>query len=241
LVPVSRAALLTIALSLAAVAQTFDAASIRLNNSGKNGGSIVGGGGAAGRLTFDNISLRDCITFAYGIPYGREYELSGPGWLADEMFDIAATFRPGTLRPAIQAMTQRMLADRFGLQVHYETKDLQTYVLTVAKGGPKLKPHTSAEENAFIYSEERVVFRAFGMGGLADRLSSPLFRLDRPVIDHTDLKGSYDFTLNWSARDPTGPSLFTVIEEQLGLRLATEKVPARILIVDNVNREPTPN
>lgn len=233
--------LLAIVCAFAAAGQTFDAASIHADNSGKRGGSIVGGGGGAGRLTFDNISLRNCITFAYGIPDGREYELSGPDWLADEMFDIVATFRPGTLRPAIQAMTQRMLADRFGLQVHYETKELQTYVLTVAKGGPKLKPHTSAEENAFIYSEERVVFRAFGMAGLADRLSSPFFHLDRPVIDHTDLKGSFDFTLNWSAKDPIGPSLFTAIEEQLGLRLATEKVPARILIVDNVNREPTAN
>ncbi len=240
--PARGATLLTIALAFAAAAQTFDAASIRADNSGKRGSSIVGGGGAAGRLTFDNTSLRDCITFAYGIPDGREYELSGPGWLADAMFDIVATFRPGTLRPAIQAMTQRMLADRFGLQVHYETKDLQTYVLTVAKGGPKLKPNTSTtEEGAFIYSDERVVFRKTSMAGLADRLSSPFFRLDRPVIDHTDLKGPYDFTLNWLAKDTTGPSLFTVLEEQLGLRLATEKVAARILIVDNVNREPTPN
>jgi len=229
------------ALSLAAVAQVFDAASIHPNNSGRKGGSTVGTGGSAGRLTFDNISLRDCITFAYGIPDGRDYELSGPDWLADEMFDIVATFRPGTAAPAIRAMTQQMLASRFGLQVHYETKELQTYVLTVAKGGPKLKAHTSAEEGAFIHSEDRVVFRAFSIGGLASRLSGPAFHLDRPVVDHTDLKGSYDFTLNWSARDPAGPSLFTAIEEQLGLRLATEKLPARILMVDNVNRTPTPN
>jgi uncharacterized protein (TIGR03435 family) len=122
----------------------------------------VGAGGAAGRLTFDNISLRDCIAFAYEIPDGREYELSGPGWLDNAMFDIVATFRPGTVRHVIEAMTQRMLADRFGLRVHYETKELQTYVLTVGKDGPKLKPHTSAEEGAFIYSEDCVVFRAFG-------------------------------------------------------------------------------
>jgi uncharacterized protein (TIGR03435 family) len=79
------------------------------------------------------------------------------------------------------------------------------------------------------------------MAGLSARLSGSFFHLDRPVVDRTGLKGSYDFTLNWSSRDPTGPSLFTAIEEQIGLRLATEKLPARILIVDNVNREPTPN
>jgi len=234
--------LLTIALSLAAPGQTFDAASIRANNSGKNGSSMVGTGGSAGRITFDNTSLHDCITFAYGIPDGRNYELSGPSWLDSEMFDIVATFPPGTATSVIRAMTQRMLADRFGLQVHYEMKELQTYVLTVAKGGAKLKPNSSTtDDGAFIYSDERVVFRKSSMTGLADRLSSPLFHLDRPVVNRTDLKGAYDFTLNWSARDLTGPSLFTAIEEQLGLRLAIEKLPARILIVDNVNRAPTAN
>ena len=240
IVPVGGAILLTIALSVAASAQTFDAVSIHASNSGKNGGSIVGYGGASGRVTFDNESLRECIELAYGIPPGREYELSGPSWLDNEMFDIVATFRPGTARPVILAMTQRMLADRFGLRVHYETKELQAYVLTVAKDGSKLKPHTSAEEG-FFYWEDHVTFLAVDMAGLADRLSGSFFHLDRPVIDHTDLKGPYDFTLNWLAKDPTGPSLFTAIEEQLGLRLATEKLPSRILIVDRVNREPTAN
>jgi len=225
---------------MAAAGQTFDAVSIHSSNSGKRGGSIVGYGGAKGRVTFENESLRECIELAYGIPPGREYELSGPGWLDNEMFDIVATFPPGTARPVILAMTQRMLADRFGLRVHYETKELQTYVLTVAKGGEKLKPHTSAEEG-FFYSEDHVTFRAIGMAGLSSRLSGSFFHLDRPVVDRTDLTGSYDFTLNWSAKDLTGPSLFTAIEEQLGLRLAAEKLPFRILIVDNVNREPTAN
>jgi uncharacterized protein (TIGR03435 family) len=79
------------------------------------------------------------------------------------------------------------------------------------------------------------------MDGLSSRLSSPFFHLDRPVVDRTELQGSYDFTLNWSTGDPTGPSLFTELEDQLGLRLTTEKLPFRILIVDSVNREPTPN
>ncbi|HVW10279.1 MAG TPA: TIGR03435 family protein [Bryobacteraceae bacterium] len=233
-------ALLLSALSFAASAQTFDAVSIHPNDSGKAGGSIVGYGGSTGRVTFDNQSLRDCIELAYGIPPGREYELSGPGWLDSDMFDIAATFRPGTARSVILTMTQRMLADRFGLRVHYETKELQAYALTVMKDGPKLKPHTSAEEGYF-YSEDHVTFRAVDMAGLSSRLSGAFFHLDRPVVDHTELKGAYDFTLNWSAKDPTGASLFTAIQEQLGLRLAIERLPFRILIVDNVNREPTPN
>jgi uncharacterized protein (TIGR03435 family) len=241
LMSVRGAAFLTLILSVAAIAQTFDAVSIHPNNSGRGGGSIVGYGGSSGRVTFDNESLRDCIALAYGIPDGREYELSGPGWLDSEMFDIVATFPPGTPEPKVLAMVQHMLAARFGLQVHYETKELQAYVLTVAKDGPKLKVDTAPDDGAFIHSEERTVFRAYSMAGLASRLSGPVFHLDRPVVDRTGLKGSYDITLNWSAKDPTGPSLFTAIEEQLGLRLATEKLPFRILIVDNVNRAPTPN
>jgi uncharacterized protein (TIGR03435 family) len=171
---------------------------------------------------------------------GREYELSGPGWLDGEMFDIVATFRPGTARPLILTMLQRMLGDRFGLRVHSETKELQAYALTVTKGGPKLKPHTSAEDG-FYYSEDHVAFRGVDMAAFSARLSGAFFHLDRPVVDRTNLKGSYDFTLSWSAKDPTGPSLFTAIEEQLGLRLATKKLPFRILFVDHVNQEPTPN
>ena len=239
--PVRRATILAITFSLAAAAQTFDAVSIHPNNSGRKGSSTVGIGGAAGRLTFDNASLHDCITLAYGIPDGREYELSGPGWLDNEMFDIVATFRPGTARPVVLAMVQRMLADRFGLRVHYETKELQAYSLNVAKDGPKLKVNTVSDDGAFIHSEERTVFRDYSMAGLASRLSGLVFHLDRPVVDRTGLKGFYDFTLNWSARDPTGPSLFTAIEEQLGLHLSAEKLPFHILIVDSADRVPTAN
>lgn len=182
------------------------------------------------------------MALAYGIPDGRDYQLSGPGWLDTEMFDIVATFPSGSGRPAMLAMLQHMLADRFGLQAHYETKELQAYVMTVAKGGSKLKPNTSTtDDGAFIYSADHVTFRAITMTGLTNRLSGDFFHLDRPVVDHTGLKGAYDFTLNWSAKDPTGPSLFTAIEEQLGLRLATEKLPFRILIVDSINRASTAN
>lgn len=238
--PARGAGLLIIVLSFAAAAQTFDAVSIHPVNSVRNGGSIAGGGGSGGRVTFANQSLRDCIAFAYGIPSGREYELSGPNWLDNDMYDIVATFRAGTARSGILAMTQRMLADRFGLRVHYETKELQAYVLTVAKDGPKLKPHTAVQEG-FFYSADHVTFLAVDMAGLSARLSGSFFHLDRPVVDRTGLKSSYDFTLNWSAKDPTGPSLFAAIEDQLGLRLATEKLPARIVIVDSANREPTAN
>lgn len=228
-----------ILLSLTAAAQTFDAASIHPNNSGRNGGSIVR---SDSRVTVTNISLRDCIAAAYGIPTGRDYQLSGPGWLDTENFDIVATFQPGTSRAGVWDMMKKLLADRFGVKVHYETRELQAYALTVSPKGHRLKSNTSTgDDGAFIYSDERITFRAIDMAGLTNRLSSSYFHLNRPVVNKTELEGAYDFVLNWSPNDPAGPSLFTALEEQLGLRLETQKLPFQILIVDAANRVPSDN
>ena len=91
----------------------FDAASIRKNLTETNSGSLSREGG---RLTLTNTSLRDCIAFAYNIPTGRDYELSGPAWLDTEKFDVMATFPLETSRERYREMLQTMLAERFGLK-----------------------------------------------------------------------------------------------------------------------------
>ena len=73
-------------------------------------------------MTLDNVSLRECIEFAYGIPTGREYEMSGPGWLDAAKFDLAATFPAETSRDHVREMLQALLADRFGLKIHFESR-----------------------------------------------------------------------------------------------------------------------
>jgi hypothetical protein len=98
---------------------SFEAASVKPNPTGVNASSLSRSGG---RLTFENVTLRDCISFAYGIAKGRDYELSGPGWLDTERFDIAATFPPDTSRDVVRRMLQTLLIERFRLATHHENK-----------------------------------------------------------------------------------------------------------------------
>lgn len=230
--------------SLLLCAQTFDAVSIRPNPSDSHNGSLVGGGGTSGRMTITNTTMRDCAAFAFGIPTGREFQLVGPGWLDTEKFDIAATYTAPKSREQIQEMMKTMLAERFGLRVHYEPREIESYALVVSKKGAKLtKRNTDADaDGAFIYGPGHATMRAGTMAGFANRLSGPNFHLDRPVVDLTGIKGAWDFTLAWAPDDSQeGPSLFTALEEQLGLRLETRKLTFQILIVDSINRTPTVN
>jgi uncharacterized protein (TIGR03435 family) len=220
----------------------FEVASIKPNRSGLNGSSL---GRSGSRLTFDNVSLRECIAFAYGIAAGRDYELIGPAWLDSEKFDIAATFPPETSRERIREMVQTLLAARFHLTTHRESKKLKAYALVVAKKGPTLKVASSGED-AFIFGDGRVTARALSMSAFADRLSGPLFKLEQPVVDLTGIKGVYDFTLEWS---PDGvsvvghsdASIFTALQEQLGLKLEVRQITAAILVIDYADRVPTGN
>jgi uncharacterized protein (TIGR03435 family) len=229
--------LIGLALTTVASGAGFDAASVRANASGLNSSSIDRSGS---RITIENASLREIIFFAYGIPWGRDYELFGPDWLDGEKFDIIATFPPGPARERVQEMLQTLLYERFGLRTHAENRKLESYVLLIGKRGPKLQPNTTGAEEAFIFGEDRVTCRAISMAGLADRLSGPVFKLGRPVVDTTGIEGAYDFTLNWSSDTAlAGPSIFTALEEQLGLRLVARKTAFRIVVIDHMDRVPT--
>jgi uncharacterized protein (TIGR03435 family) len=221
-------------------APAFDVASVRPNRSEVNDGSLNRSGG---RFTANNYSLRDLIAFAFGIPTGRDYELSGPSWLDTEKFDIAGTFPPETSRDRVREMLRTLLSERFHLKTHAETRKLASYALVAAERGPKLLVKSTSSDGAFIFGDDHVTFRGFSVAGLADRLSGPVFKLDRPVVDMTGIKGVYDFTLNWAPGDAasdgrSGPSIFTALQEQLGLKLEPRKIPFRIVVVDHVEKDP---
>ncbi len=172
--------------------------------------------------------------------------MSAPDWLDEEKFDIGATFPPGTARERIHEMTRTLLADRFGLKVHYEIKSFVAYALVVGKRGPKLQVGRAGEDGAFIWSEGKLTARSISMSGLADRLSEPVFKLDRPLVDVTGLKGSYDFALKWSPEDASASanssgSIYAALQEQLGLRLEARRIAARILVVDRMQKIPSGN
>jgi uncharacterized protein (TIGR03435 family) len=224
------------------VAQQFDAASVKANKSGRNESSI---GRAGGQVVFENVPLRECIGFAYGI-VDQDYAISGPAWLNSERYDIVAKAPADTPRERVLLMLQALLAERFKLELHRESKELRVYALVVAKGGPRLQP-ASGVEGSFNFRSGHILGRALSMSELANRLAGPVFKLGIPVVDSTGLTGTFDFTLDWAPDDApventaVRPSLFTAIQEQLGLKLEPSKSAVSVWVVDHAERTPVKN
>jgi uncharacterized protein (TIGR03435 family) len=150
-------------------------------------------------------------------------------------------------------MLREVLADRFKLKFHRETRQLPVYELTVAKNGPKLREPDAARkgtEPRFAPSAGRLVASNQTMPALATVLTRTL---RRRVVDLTGLEGHYDFVLQWApdeneaaplrpsstAPDPNGPSIFTAIQEQIGLRLESSRAPVEVLVIDRVEKPST--
>lgn len=208
-----------------------------------------------GRITFNGITLRECIARAYRI---RDYQLNAPEWVNQSRFDIVATIPAGHTDDEFPEMLQRLLTERFKLQVHRETKELQVYGLTVAKNGPKFQESAESNSGASIRaSGGRLIAKRIKMAGLASQLSD---WAGRPVLDMTGLNARYDVTLEFvldqsltgkgsiaekeasaQTSEPEGPSIFTAVQAQLGLKLEPRKAPVEMLIVDRVEKSPIEN
>jgi uncharacterized protein (TIGR03435 family) len=234
---------------------TFEVASIKLNTSGDRGS---GTNGTKGELTITNATLKSIIQSAYNV---REYSFSGPDWLGSVRFDINAKFPPEESTEITrerrqltrQLMMQNLLAERFKLEAHRETKMLPGYTLVVTKKGAKLKPSERKDGTSITTNNGIMDGTGMSMKSLANMVS---ITLRGPVADMTGIEGSYDIKLEWStdegggggigstgeAKSPdTRPSIFTALQETLGLRLEARKVPVEILVVDRVERTPTEN
>ncbi|HWE51975.1 MAG TPA: TIGR03435 family protein [Bryobacteraceae bacterium] len=196
-----------------------------------------------GNLFYLNVNLKESIGKAYKV---QTYQISGPDWLETARFDIVAKFPPGTSSGQILLMLQDLLADRFKLTLHRETKELPVYTLTLAKGGSKMKPaETSSGITSNFSRTTRHIAAAVSMESLADFLMS---EAGRPVLNKTGLTDPYRISLDWAADTaPAGndgsalPSLFTALQEQLGLKLAPARSPVEVLVVDRIERTPTEN
>jgi uncharacterized protein (TIGR03435 family) len=223
---------------------------------------LRGGPGTSdpGRLDWSRVTLKGLLMRAYGL---RRDQVAGPGWLDRERYDIVAKLPPGTDEEKFRHMLQTLLSERFQIQSQRESRTLPVYRLTVARTGPRLKPAEKAVEYtaermaamrqaamqaAAADASRRFLGRRLGLASgtvarFADLLSS---RLDRPVIDATELKGVYSFRLEWAPEgagrdDQSGPSIFTAIQEQLGLVLHAGTDQIEILVIDNAERVPIPN
>jgi uncharacterized protein (TIGR03435 family) len=202
-----------------------------------------------GRLTYINVSLQDCIQAAYGV---RPYQVSGPAWIDSEHYEITAKAADATPRPELMRMLQTLLSDRFQLKLHHETKELSVYALVVAKNGPKLQAGDPKGDPGMDIGvvPGSISYRNYSMTALAEQLSGRIFGLEYPVIDQTGLGGVYNFTLKLAdsiadlkraAEKGENPPVFSILQEQAGLRLTGQKASVEILVVDHAEKAPTEN
>src|SRR5579863_3765245 len=190
-----------------------------------------------GTVKIDAVPLLDIVGMAYQAQPVRMQ--GGPRWINSERYDIQAkTENQNATRDEIREMLQALLADRFQLAFHRETKQLPTYSLVVGKDGPKFKAARDDEQTNIARNADgepvlHVTFQKWSMAGLANTLTGPA---GSPVRDRTGLTGTYDFELEWAPDDAAGfgPSIFTAVQDQLGLRLEASKGPVEIMVIDHV-------
>jgi uncharacterized protein (TIGR03435 family) len=238
-------ALVGVFLAISAIAQTvsapaFEVASVKASvEPGKFSTEYKNG-----RMTIANASLSILICGAYRVTPNRIR--SGPNWLEDDRFEVAAKTDPATSQDDARLMLRTLLAERFQLKAHQEQKLLDSYTLTVAKGGIKMEavPGDSPVK-AGCPSKLPFTCTNLRMADLASMLSNVAAPdIDRPVIDETGLAGNYNFKLSWTAmsnRPAPGPTIFEALQEQLGLKLQPGKHTVEYLVIDHVERKPIEN
>jgi uncharacterized protein (TIGR03435 family) len=220
---------------------SFDVASIKLHP-----GTITMSADPAvrgRRVTGTASTLLDLITTAYGVKYDQVS--GGPGWGDSDHYDIDAKAEgDGILtKDQAQKMLQTLLAERFQLKIHRETKEVPVYALVVGKNGPKLK-ETSADAPGknFVRGGSTGMHMEATRGTMEQLARQLSATAGRPVVDKTGLTGYYAYTLDWipasRALEPDSdiPSMVTAIQEQLGLKLERAKGPIEMLIVDHAEK-----
>jgi uncharacterized protein (TIGR03435 family) len=195
------------------------------------------GRGPGGGMNAYNVPLKFLITYAYDV---RDFQVSGgPGWADSERYDVSAKPESRASQEQLKLMLQTLLADRFKLVLHRETRQLPVYELIVGKGGPKLKESAEGASPSLLTDGKSIT---------ASKVTMPMFirllsqLLGRSVLDKTGLAGNYDFKLEWTPDEAEGdgPSVFTAIQEQLGLKLDSQKGPVETLVIDHAEK-PTEN
>jgi uncharacterized protein (TIGR03435 family) len=199
------------------------------------------------QLISTNQTLKQLVVLAYSV---QPYQVTGPAWMESVCFDITAKYPPGTKFSDRWLMLRSLLEDRFKLAVHHESKEMPGYALIVAKGGFKIKPADPGEPSTSGGDQGHVwTFRArkIEMSTLAYELADSLGDV---VVDRTGLQGVYDFQLRWASDDMSSPadsdansapSIFTALQDTLGLTLRRQKVPVDVIVVVHVERVPTEN
>jgi uncharacterized protein (TIGR03435 family) len=224
---------------------SFEVASIKPSTADSS--SVSGIKTGKGRIDAHNVTLKRCIMGAYGI--GPHQIAGGPDWLDSDRFMILAKAeQPIDDDGVLMGMLQNLLAERFKLVIHRETRTLPAYVLEVAKNGPKLEKAQPGESGTSTSSSNDGIVMDVHNADM-EHFARVLGRqTDLPVVNRTGLSGIFNLKLRWtperkSAR-PAGSadevSLFTALQDQLGLRLRSEKVPIESVVIDRAEK-PTEN
>jgi uncharacterized protein (TIGR03435 family) len=241
----------------------FEVASVRPHSSDDQREMFVAQPG--GRLLALNVTLRHVIRTAFQVQ--EDQIVGGPDWLGTDRFDIEARAAdmPGAPTPELLEMLRSLLTDRFALQTHREMREIAVFALVRAgrdgELGPELRP-TACPDLAIDLSRPKPCanvstgFGALNVRGMPfgqlTQFLSPY--IERVLIDRTGLDGRYDFTLRWSPEqtpgaaatpappigNPDRPSIYTALQEQLGLKLESTREQVEVLVIDSV-QHPAPN
>lgn len=227
----------------------FEVASVKRSTSSSTDGRI---NFTPGRMTAENMPLRFIITYAYNI---RDYQLLGaPGWVESERYEISAKAdgrpEPDQLRPMLQAL----LEERFRLKVHRSVEERSAYLMLPAKGGLKLpesradcaaladerpaKGKSSFQCGSWFASDDQFTGMKISMAQFGEWLAG---QVEGPVVDRTGYTGTFDIRLKWSRDDQpdspgAAPAIYTVVLEQMGVKIESGKGPVEMLTVDHVER-----
>jgi uncharacterized protein (TIGR03435 family) len=238
----------------------FEVASVKPSKPGRWGDDFDESGD---RLTIQSYTVRRLIRQAYGLKSDSQI-IGGPGWINDQRFDVVAKVDDAEAArmskmtddrsdKAWNLMLQSLLSDRFQLRLTQEERSLPVFALVVAHSGPKMKPAPASGANGqsgdpgIDINWGELTARAASMDAFADSLTSLRDLSSRVVLNRTGLSGNYDFKLDWARDRGDGastespyPGIFTALEEQLGLKLKSERATVDVVVVVSA-QEPAPN
>ncbi len=242
------------ALSGCALGQQFEVASIKTSPpiDTSNGPLSFGPRGGPGtdspaRYSCNFCNLSELISQAYSVP---EYQIFSAKRLSADRFHIVANVPAGATRDEFQAMLRSLLADRLGLRVHREPREMQSFRLLRSSGALKLSPHVEGAPTPKADNRDLApgfYYRVQGKS-MADFARVIEGRLQKPVIDATGLNGTYDFDVWWAFDSldtdvnlpTTSPTMLSVLRS-LGLRLESQKGQVEVVVVDDAGKSPTEN
>jgi uncharacterized protein (TIGR03435 family) len=253
--------LLTLSTLLGQQQPKFDLADVHVSKTAPGFVQSFGGVLHHERYVNREATMLQLIAAAYGV--SEDVISGGPGWVSSDLFDIVAKVPDGTTLATSNLMLQSLLADRFKLVINKGTNPVPRYVLTVGKGGSKLKAAGSEDSGCKPQPQSG------GRGNPGDPASMPNIKvacrnltsadiasnlrqlaggyLDHDVIDSTHLEGAWNFDIEWTARGalaakgPDGISIFAAVDKQLGLKLELQNVSQPSLAIEHVNRKPSVN